>query len=83
MINRRLWDARALAARAAMTAGATRSRPSASVSRSPRDGARPASAAQSTAMQLAAGGAAVFAASLAGGELAGRSGARLPWATTS
>lgn len=36
-----------------------------------RDGARPASAAQSTAMQLAAGGAAVLAASLAGGELAG------------
>lgn len=36
-----------------------------------RHGARPASAAQSTAMQLAAGGAAVLAASLAGGELAG------------
>ena len=36
-----------------------------------RDGARPASAAQSTAMQLVAGGAAVLAASLAGGELAG------------
>lgn len=36
-----------------------------------RHGARPASAAQSTAMQLAAGGVAVLAASLAGGELAG------------
>ena len=36
-----------------------------------RHGARPASAAQSTAMQLAAGGAAVLAASLAAGELAG------------
>jgi drug/metabolite transporter (DMT)-like permease len=36
-----------------------------------RDGARPASAAQSTAMQLAAGGAAVLALSLASGELAG------------
>lgn len=34
-------------------------------------GARPASAAQSTAMQLAAGGVAVLAASVAGGELAG------------
>ena len=36
-----------------------------------RDGARPKSAAQSTAMQLAAGGAAVLALSLASGELAG------------
>lgn len=36
-----------------------------------RDGARPTSAAQSTAMQLAAGGAAVLALSLASGELAG------------
>jgi drug/metabolite transporter (DMT)-like permease len=36
-----------------------------------RDGARPASAAQSTAMQLAAGAAAVLALSLASGELAG------------
>jgi drug/metabolite transporter (DMT)-like permease len=35
-----------------------------------RDGARPASAAQSTAMQLAAGGAAVLALSLSSGELA-------------
>lgn len=36
-----------------------------------RDGARPASAIQSTAMQLAAGGAAVLALSLASGEVAG------------
>lgn len=36
-----------------------------------RDGARPASAAQSTAMQLAGGGAVVLALSLATGELAG------------
>lgn len=36
-----------------------------------RDGARPASAIQSTAMQLAAGGALVIALSLASGELAG------------
>ncbi|HEY5940550.1 MAG TPA: EamA family transporter [Gemmatimonadales bacterium] len=36
-----------------------------------RDGARPTSAIQSTAMQLAAGGAAVLALSLAGGELTG------------
>jgi len=36
-----------------------------------RDGARPASAAQSTAMQLAAGAAVVLALSLASGELAG------------
>lgn len=36
-----------------------------------RDGARPASAAQSTAMQLAAGGAAVLALSFLSGELAG------------
>lgn len=36
-----------------------------------RDGVRPASAAQSTAMQLAAGGVAVLALSLASGELAG------------
>ncbi len=36
-----------------------------------RDGARPASAAQSTAMQLAAGGAAVLTLSLASGELSG------------
>jgi drug/metabolite transporter (DMT)-like permease len=36
-----------------------------------RDGARPASAVQSTAMQLAAGGVAVVALSLASGELAG------------
>jgi drug/metabolite transporter (DMT)-like permease len=36
-----------------------------------RDGARPASAAQSTAMQLAAGGAVVLALSLASGELSG------------
>ena len=36
-----------------------------------RDGARPASAAQSTAMQLAAGGALVLALSLASGEAAG------------
>jgi len=36
-----------------------------------RDGARPVSAIQSTAMQLAAGGAAVLALSLANGELAG------------
>lgn len=36
-----------------------------------RDGARPTSAAQSTAMQLAAGGAAVLALSLASGELSG------------
>jgi drug/metabolite transporter (DMT)-like permease len=36
-----------------------------------RDGARPASAAQSTAMQLAAGGAVVLAVSLTSGELSG------------
>ena len=42
-----------------------------------RHGARPASAVQSTAMQLAAGGAAVLAASLAGGALAGWSPAGL------
>ena len=36
-----------------------------------RDGARPASAAQATAMQLAAGGAAVLTLSLASGELSG------------
>jgi drug/metabolite transporter (DMT)-like permease len=42
-----------------------------------RDGARPASAAQSTAMQLAAGGAAVLALSLITGEFAGWSPAQL------
>ena len=42
-----------------------------------RDGARPTSAAQSTAMQLAAGGAAVLALSLVSGELAGWSPAQL------
>jgi drug/metabolite transporter (DMT)-like permease len=42
-----------------------------------RDGARPASAAQSTAMQLAAGGAAVLALSLITGELGGWSPAQL------
>jgi drug/metabolite transporter (DMT)-like permease len=36
-----------------------------------RDGARPASVAQSTAMQLAAGGVAVLALSIWSGELAG------------
>jgi drug/metabolite transporter (DMT)-like permease len=42
-----------------------------------RDGARPASAAQSTAMQLAAGGVAVLALSLISGELAGWSPAQV------
>jgi drug/metabolite transporter (DMT)-like permease len=42
-----------------------------------RDGARPTSAAQSTAMQLAAGGAAVLALSLVSGEMAGWSLERL------
>ncbi len=42
-----------------------------------RDGARPASAAQSTAMQLAAGGVAVLALSLASGEMSGWSPAQL------
>jgi drug/metabolite transporter (DMT)-like permease len=42
-----------------------------------RDGARPASAAQSTAMQLAAGGVAVVALSLTTGELAGWNSAQM------
>jgi drug/metabolite transporter (DMT)-like permease len=42
-----------------------------------RDGARPASAAQGTAMQLAAGAAVVLAGSLAAGELAGWTPARV------